>query len=110
MVPSGYPDMSLTKESILTVLDTIPGAVERALVVIWNRQTSGEQASRSTQQQNGEGFTAADAYTLSLRAERVARGLSLSPIELDDSRERVKKYWSQLLEVAVERQLQKLAA
>lgn len=101
--------MELTKESIIAALDK-EGAVERALVVIWNRQTAGEQASRATQQQNGEGFTAADAHALSLRAERVARGLPLSPAELDDSRLRLKKYWAQLLEVAVEKQLERLAA
>lgn len=101
---------ALTKESMLHVLNTKRGAVERALVALWKRQTAGEQAARTTKHQNGEGFTAADAHRLSLLAEKVAKGYQLSPIELEDSRARLQKYAGQLLEIAVERQLQRLAA
>ena len=102
--------MTLTKETIHQIIDNRPGAVERALVAIWKRQTRGEQASRSTQLQNGEGFTSADASTLSRRAELVVEGYTLSPAELEDCKERLKKYWAQLIEVAIERELDRLAA
>lgn len=50
-----------TKESIRTLLMTNDRAVERALVVLFERQTIDEQEELSTVHSNGVGFNTADA-------------------------------------------------
>ena len=102
--------MSLTKESLTKLLASRDDAVQRAVVAIWKRQTAVEKQSRDTIQQNGVGFNASDARKLSGYAERINAGLTLNPSELAEARSRVMKYVGQLLEIAMERELDKLAA
>lgn len=101
--------MPLTKESISSLLQSRDEAVQRAVVAIWERQTAGEKQARGTMQQNGVGFNASDARKLSGYAERIKAGFTLAPSEVQDARSRVSKYTGQLLEIAVERQLQQLS-
>jgi len=46
----------LSKDAIVRLLETNDKAVARALVVLYNNQTSSEQASEETRFRNGEGF------------------------------------------------------
>ena len=45
-----------TRGEIEDMLRTQNGAVERAMVAIWERQTADEQASQTTNHDNGRGF------------------------------------------------------
>jgi hypothetical protein len=64
----------VTRESITKMIEDANAAktqaiVGRALVVILNNQTADEQASNETKQDNGIGFTGADARAGSLTAK-----------------------------------------
>jgi len=52
-----------TKAAIVDLLNSNPRAVERALLAIYAAQTAGEQLAGTTCEQNGVGFTGADANT-----------------------------------------------
>lgn len=45
-----------TRTEIEEMINTHDGAVERAMVAIWERQTADEQTSQTTNHSNGRGF------------------------------------------------------
>lgn len=98
-----------TKESIQSLLDRSPAAVERALVVLFERQTRDEQASSDTHHYNTVGFTAFHARSGSKYAKWVLAGLRdgkplgrciMSQWHQDKARGIVKHYWRQLIQAA----------
>lgn len=104
-----------TVETIKTLLETSNAAVERALQVIYERQTSDEQVIGTTKHVNGMGFSGADAEILSSFACQVNRkvgqhndylgrpaklGETLSPKQMILARKKIAKYARQLLEVS----------
>jgi hypothetical protein len=97
-----------TKEAIQALLMTNDRAVERALYRIYQRQTASEQATESTNQDNGVGFTGADAPFLTSCAKGMIRYGHLTPKQLIFVRKKIVKYWKQLAEVA-EQQGRKIA-
>ena len=50
--------MTHTKQQIITILEN-PAAVDAAIIILANNQTSSELRSKSTHNLNGEGFSAA---------------------------------------------------
>lgn len=88
------------KDKIQAILATNPRAVERAVVLLYARQTSDEQNSLTTTHLNGKGFTAFDAEFLSSLARWVQGGKHLSPKQLSVAKKRVPSYWKQLAEEA----------
>lgn len=107
-----------TPETIKELLSNSNAAVERALVVLYERQTADEQASQSTSHQNGMGFGAFDAEILSSfacqvnaklgqhsdylgRARKLGECLSAKQMEL--ARKKVVRYAKQLALVANEK-------
>jgi hypothetical protein len=101
-----------TRERLSELLLRSDAAVERALVVLHDRQTATEQATLTTKDANGVGFGAFDADIFSSFAERVKRGFHLSPRQLQICRKatgksgipRIARYWKQLAAVAAEKQ------
>lgn len=93
-------DNGWNKAKILHLLDTNDRAVDRALIQIYRRQTASEQAAHTTTQQNGRGFNHADAKTLTRYAKLALTYGDLTPRKREIVRERIKKYWAQLLEIA----------
>lgn len=89
-----------TKESIQQLLDENPEAVRRAIVAIYKRQTAEEQASLTTRVDNKIGFGAFDAEFLSSLAQRIERGWGLTDKQLAIGRNKIKRYWRQLAEIA----------
>jgi hypothetical protein len=99
------------RESITALLARNDNAVERALLVLFDRQTADEQMTDATRQHNGRGFTAFDAEIFSSFAKQVRQGRTLSPKQLALARKpdkfgnpRIARYWSQLLEAAEAKQ------
>ena len=89
-----------TIESIKALLDQNPKAVERALMVLFNRQEADERSTGHTSHLNGRGFNGFDAPFGTDLAKRVLAGGSLSERQLLAARRMVKKYARQLLEEA----------
>lgn len=100
-----------TVESIKDLLGNSNAAVERALIVLYERQTADEQVSAVTSHKNGRGFNAIDAEILTSFAcqveKNVGRGLKLgqclSEKQMVLARKKVVRYVKQLVEVANEK-------
>ena len=78
-------------------------AVIRALLAIYDRQTESEKADQTTKEDNGVGFNGVDGIILSSFAEWYKNKGFLSPKQLAISRNKMKRYWKQLLAIAEEK-------
>ena len=97
-------------------------ALCNALVSLYDRQTSDEQAEQGTKYENGIGFNGADSYFISNLAqqvitnkEKMANGSMpahynlLSPKQIAACRKVIRKYSRQLCEIAEEKRQAKIA-
>lgn len=87
-----------TKEFIQNQLTTNPKWVERALVVLFNRQTLDEQIASETKYENGMGFNGSDSRYLTYCTKWILRGNHLNEKHLLKCGAKLKKYWRQILE------------
>ena len=88
------------KQKIQALLSRSDRAVMRAVVAIYRRQTSEEQVGMVTTESNGRGFGLYDAELLSNVAKTLLDGRPITEKQLAISRNKMKKYWRQLLEIA----------
>lgn len=102
--------MATTKQEIIALLNKNPKAIARALVVLNERQTTDEQISEATINQNGRGFTLADARMGTSMANYYTKFGRLSEKQLDYWKKpnvngipRINKYAGQLLLIATEK-------
>ena len=100
--------MSHSREDILNLLNSNDHAVCRAVVAIYRRQTATEQSQWATVEQNGKGFTAADASYCTRIAKLLLAGKALTTQQLEETRCRMRKYAGQLVTVAIENSLRQL--
>jgi hypothetical protein len=95
-----------TKETIRETLATSTIMVERSLLKLYARQTSDEQAAKTTSHSNGQGFNGTDANILTSFAQWIEKGAQknipegkrLSEKQLIIARKKLAKYAGQLLE------------
>lgn len=100
-----------TSESIKALLETSSKAVEKGILVIYDRQTQDEKTTESTNHQNGVGFSGADAEILSSFAAQILRkqsrgielGKCLSEKQMAIAKKKIARYSRQLAEVANEK-------
>ena len=80
-------------------------AIGRALVVVFNNQTSGEQHSNEANPRNKKGFTNADAYSGCLSAKFYIRHRKLEHWQIVNwtTNNRLAKYHKQIDVAAVEK-------
>jgi hypothetical protein len=91
---------TLTKEFIVEKLIASDRWLYRGLLAIFDYQTQDEQASESTNKNNGVGFNGVDAPILSSFSKQLkARGF-LTPKQLAVARKAMVKYAGQLLGIA----------
>lgn len=106
------PAEPLTQASIRQLLLTNDKAVVRACMALYQRQLADEQACGQTRHKNGIGFSNADASPLShiakLGSKWGSSDIGLSAEKLADARQRVLKYTGQLLQIAQQKQLDKI--
>lgn len=93
--------MPITVEQVKHKLSTDDRWVERAIVVLFERQTQAEKASRTTLVNNQQGFNAFDAKTGSYMANWILSGNKLSGRYLTRARTMVQKYAIQLTGIAI---------
>jgi hypothetical protein len=72
-------------------------AMYRAIVLIDDLQTEVEKASGETIERNGVGFTGPDANFMSRVARKIKRGGKLTAGEYYAARNKIGKYWRQLM-------------
>jgi len=92
-----------TKESIAALLCRSDRAVERAMVVLYERQTQYEQQTSTTNQYNDRGFNACHARFGSKMARVVKGGHTIFPAYMPKARKIALHYTRQLAEIANEK-------
>jgi hypothetical protein len=92
----------LTQEFIHRQLDGSQAAVEQALLAIYDRQTQEERIGRRTISSNGVGFNKLDAEFCTSLVHRLKSGKPLTSGQLPYARQKVKKYWRQLVTIMTE--------
>ena len=88
------------KEQIKELLLTNDRAVQRGVVAIYQRQTESEQATLSTKENNGVGYSGVHAEIMSSFAQRLLRGMALTEKQMVYARKIILKYAGQLLTIA----------
>lgn len=91
--------MTYTKEFIKEKLTTDQRWIERAIIVIYNNQTSTEQVNKYTSEKNGIGFCSYDANYFSYLAKYLLSNKNnhLSGKHLEKAKKAIPKYWKQIL-------------
>jgi hypothetical protein len=92
-----------TKENILHIISTKEGALERAFLAIYDRQTHQEQSASTTLNRNDIGFNAADASSGSYFARWAKQGRRLSGKHREKGMKIIRKYAGQLADIANEK-------
>ena len=87
------------KERIQKLIRTNDLAVYKSLLRIYARQTADEQQAKETRDWNARGFTGIDGNILSSFVEGYKKYGRLTESQLCIARNKMKKYWKQLLEV-----------
>lgn len=88
-----------SKEVIKENLSRNPKWIERALVVLYERQTYDEKVTKETIKENGIGFNSSDSRYLSYCSEWVLKGRHLNEKHLTKCGQKLPKYWKQIKEV-----------
>jgi hypothetical protein len=90
-----------TKEFIQEKLRTDIRWMERAVLVLYSKQTKEEQKVNDTIQNNGVGFNGTDGRYLSWVATYLQKGNHLSGHHIQKVSNKIQKYWKQI-QVAIE--------
>lgn len=88
------------KEYIQELIKTNDKAFCRGVVLIYRLQTAEEQSIKETTIQNGVGFAGVDAKFMSDIAEMILQGKQLSARQEAIARNKLKKYWKQLMRIS----------
>jgi hypothetical protein len=99
-----------TKETVQALLDKSDRAVVRALKAIYALQTDQEKNAHTTREHNGVGFSAFDAPFLTDMVLSLDRYGQLTPKQMAITRNKIKRYWRQLVEIANKRESERPAA
>ena len=108
--------MNLTGTDIVKLLETNDKAICRALVVLYERQTADEKATKDSRHDNNRGFRPCHAKMGTSMAEFYLKRGFLSPKQIAYWRKRGKEgmrisiYWRQLLDAAHKKAAAKVAS
>lgn len=86
------------REYLQHLVKTNDKALIRAIHVIYARQTEEEQYYGTTTDHNGRGFGKIDAAFFTEIVDRLRHGGKLSPKQMAIARNKMPKYWRQLME------------
>ena len=87
----------MVKEYVKNQLSTNPAWALKALVTIYARQTSQEQAMGQTTENNSVGFSGCDSEILSSFAEQYKKWNRLSEKQMVLVFKKMPRYWKQIL-------------
>jgi hypothetical protein len=97
-----------TPKTIKALLDRSDKAVERAVLAIYERQTSDEQVTGETRHHNRRGFASCHAHLGTYYAKWILSGHHLTGAHVERARRMCHFYSKQLLQVAEARQEREL--
>ena len=72
-------------------------ALFKAIILIYDMQTNEEKNTGSSVEENNVGFSKVDAYEMGVIAKKIKRGDPLTKGEIAKSRNKMPKYWKQLM-------------
>ena len=78
-------------------------ALLRAIVLVYENQTAEEKSKDKSIEDNCAGFDKIDAAEMSAIARKVKAGKALTESELAKSRNKMPKYWKQLMIISKEK-------
>lgn len=90
--------MEYSKEYIQAKLSNDTRWIERAVLVLFERQTDDEQTNKVTRWENGRGFNSSDSRYLTYVANYLLGGRHLSGRHLEKVSAKMPKYWRQILD------------
>ena len=96
--PLLFNAMVYTKEFIQAKLSNDVRWIERAVLVLFERQTDDEQTNKVTRWENGRGFNSSDSRYLTYVSNYLLGGRHLSGRHLEKVAAKMPKYWRQILE------------
>ena len=85
------------------LIKTNDRALAKAIVLIYDLQTDEEKNTGKSIEDNKIGFSKIDAYELGNIAKKIKRGQSLMEAEIAKSRNKMQKYWKQLMQISKEK-------
>lgn len=85
---------------IQTLIAHSDRAVERAILAIYKNQTCEEMLKCKSIEENKVGFGKVDAKEMSVLAQKLLKGEKLSEGEFARARNKMKKYWKQLMHIS----------
>lgn len=88
------------KEYLQNLVRTNKKALYRSIILIAEYQTPEEKARGETFEHNNVGFGTVDAGMMTSLALRLKNGGELTPKELAMSRNKMPKYWRQLMDIS----------
>lgn len=103
MAAPAYMDLKTNaqwKEYLQNLVKTNDKALLRSVLVIYDRQTPDERISGQSTEDNNTGFTKWDAEQLTTIARKIKTKQPLTERELAICRNKMVKYWKQLMEVS----------
>lgn len=98
------------KEYLQNLVKTNDEALIRAIKVIYNRQTDSERMHGVTTEHNGMGFGKIDAEFFTQIVVQLRHGQELSDKQMAIARNKMPKYWKQLMLVSKAKMAQKEGA
>lgn len=85
------------------LVSTNDRALFKSIILIYNNQTNEEKTQGKSIEDNYVGFTKTDAYEMGQIAKKIKCGQPLTKGELAKSRNKMKKYWKQLMIISKEK-------
>ena len=85
------------KTYLRELVKTNDRALLKSILCIYNNQTSEEKEKGESIEDNYSGFSKVDAYEMGQIAKKIKSGQSLTKGELAKSRNKMQKYWKQLM-------------
>jgi hypothetical protein len=98
------------RRTLLSQLASNSRLVERAIIVLYERQTADEQSSSTTVHHNGKGFSAWSAERGSYYARWIQSGKHLTGVHLQRARHIAQRHVRQLVELAQQKAASKEVA
>lgn len=100
-----YTDLKFKKDKIAFIKDKVGTNQQwaiKGLLRIFEFQTASEQATESTNEDNGVGFSGVDAEILTSFAKQISKGRNMSPKQMAIIHKKMPKYARQLMNIAEE--------
>lgn len=93
----GFTNQKQWEDYLKNLVKTNNRSLFKAIILIYDMQTNEEKSAGSSVEENNVGFSKVDAYEMGIIAKKIKRGDPLTKGEIAKSRNKMPKYWKQLM-------------